>query len=249
MIYLLSIFSKAIVTKFATECGSNSEAAEPLGTIVAQLFSMPQLQFQRNAPSVNSGIHYSAFGGTAPTPPMEPTSVSLISILICKLHATAPILFGISGSEKTTSGRLRLGWRRKVENDGDAEKVFINQQQQHDRVSGLGAGYASIALRNFSKTSLTNPYPPYHFWESLSYIVNTDPAEIQQSHLYLLKFMLVDSLQRFLQFFGDEGIAALRKAFIDLPKRLPPEIRETNAAVSVIYLVDAWKTEKNFHLE
>ncbi len=237
------------MTGFATECGTNSEAAEPLGTIVAQLFSMPQLQFQRNAPSIGSGAHYSAFGGTAPTPPLEPNSVSLISILISKLHATAPMLFGVSASEKTTAGRLKLGWRRKFQKEGDAEKSFIPEAQQHERVSGLGAGYASIALRNFSKTSLTNPYPPYHFWESLSFITNTNPAEIQLSHLYLLKFMLVDSLQRFLLFFGDEGIAALRKAFIDLPKRLPLEMKKHNGGLGVIYLADTWKTEKNFHLE
>ena len=220
-----------------------------MGSMVSQIFSMPQLQFQRNVPSSNSGIHYSEFGGNAPTPPMEPSSVSLITIFVCKLHAVAPILFGISGNENTVAGRSRLGWRREFAKGGAEEKSFVSAEQQYGRTIGIGAGYAAVALRNFTKSKLENPYPPYHFWESLSHIVNTNPAHIQPSHLYLLKSMFDDSLTRFLQFFGDEGIAALRKALIDLPRQLPPSIKEHGSAKNVIYLVDTWKKEKNFHLD
>ena len=242
------MFSKYVVIKFANESALVPEAAEPVGTLVAQIFSMPQLQFTRNVPSPNSGLHYSAFGGAVPTPPLEPSSVSLISILICKFHATAPILFGISGTESTTAGKLRLGWRREFTQDGQAQKSFVDESKHQSRVGGLGSGYASIALRNFSKTELTNPYPPYHFWESLSYIVNTDPSDIQPTHLSLLKGMFETSLSRFVEFFGDEGIAALRKAFVDLPQRLPPAMIEKGPGLAAITLPDVWKREKSFSL-
>lgn len=216
--------------------------------MVAQIFSMNEIQFKRNVPSVNSGIHYSAFGGSAPTPPMSPDSVSLISIFMSKFHATAPILFGISGNEKTSSGKLRLGWRTEFAQDGDAQKSFVLEQKQYDRLVGLGAGYASVALRNFSKSSLTNPWPPYHFWESLSFIINTKPADVQTSHLLILKSMLENSVDRFVQFFGDEGVAVLRKATIDFPRSLPAEMQKGSAVKAIVLLVDTWKREKNFHL-
>lgn len=249
VIYLLSAFSKAVVNAFVGECTVNIKSAEPLGTMVAQIFSMAELQFKRNVPSPNSGIHYRAFGGNVPTPPMAPDSVSLISILMSKFHATAPILFGVSGSEKTSAGKLRLGWRTEFAQDGDAQKSFVLEQKQYDRLVGLGAGYASVALRNFSKSTLTNPWPPYHFWESLSFIVNTKPAGVQTSQLLLLKSMLENSVDRFVQFFGDEGVAALRKATVDFPKSLPPEMQQGSAVKAIVLLVETWKREKNFHLE
>jgi nucleoporin GLE1 len=249
VLYLLSMFTKAIVNAFVNECAINVKSAEPIGTMVAQVFSMKELQFIRHAPSPNSGLHYTAFGGTVPTPPLKPTSVSLISIFMCKIHKVAPILFGVSGGldEKTTAGRERLGWRKEY-SGGDA-KAHVSESAHHSRMAGIGAGYASVALRNFSKTALTNPWPSYHFWESLSYIVDTKPAEIQPSHCYLLKSMLEINLERFLQFFGDEGVAALRTAFIEFPKRLPSHIKDTNAGYAVRFMADTWKKEKNFTLE
>ncbi len=160
-----------------------------------------------------------------------------------------PVLFGVSGSERTAAGKLRLGWRREFLRDGDPQKSFISEVKQWDRVLGLGAGYASIALRNFSKTTLQNPWPPYQFWESLSYIANTPPAEVQPTHLLLLKNMLENGVDRFVQFFGDEGVAAMRKALIDLPHQMSPELQKSSAAQSVVILLESWKKDKNFRLD
>jgi nucleoporin GLE1 len=245
VIYLLSIFSKAVINSFVGECVVSIQSAEPIGTMVAQVFSQQELQFKRNVPSVNSGIHYKAFGGTVPTPPMTPDSVSLISVLMCKFHAAAPPLFGISGSESVPGGKLRLGWRRQL--DG-GQKAFVVEQMHFDRLLGLGAGYAAISLRNFAKSPRPSPWPPLHYWETLSFIANTPPSEVQRSHLILLKGLLENSVDRFIQFFGDEAIATLRKVAIDFPNQLPAELQQTAAVKSIRVLTETWKRDRNLHL-
>lgn len=247
LLYLLSVLSKAVVSAFVGECAVNTKAAEPIGTMVAQVFSMTELQFQRNVPSANSGPRSEEFGGNAPTPPMKPSTVSLITILMCKFHATAPILFGISGSENSPAGRLRLGWRRENVSDSD-KKAFVLEQQQYDRLIGLGAGYASIALRNFSKSLFNNPFPPVHFWESFAHIVNTPSTEIQTSHLLLLKSMLENSIDRFVLFFGAAAVAALRLGLVEWPRTFPAELAQKPVAKSLALLADSLKKDKNFSL-
>ena len=242
LLYLVSILSKALISAFTGECSVNPLRADPLGTMAAQIFSLAELQFHRNVPSPNSGQHYDRFGGNAPTPPMTPSSVSLISILMAKFHATAPILFGINGSETTQQGRVRLGWRRE---DG----AFVPTPAHYDRLVGLAAGYAAISLRNFSKAkNKTNPYPPIHFWESLMHILNTPSNQVQTSHILLLKNMLEFSLDRFILFFGSNGIAALRGALIQFPKTIPSELATKPEARSLALLAETWRTEKNFSL-
>lgn len=248
LIYLVSVFSKAIINAFVFECAMNVNAAEPIGTLAAQAFSMPSLQFKRNVPSSNSGLHYEAFGGNVPTPPMKPESVSLVTILLAKYHATAPQLFGISGNEETSAGKLRSGWRKDTAVEG-AQRSFVLESQQNDRLVGLGAGWAAIALRNFSKASLINPVPPSCFWESLAHIVDTEPQDVQQSQLILLKSILENSLDRFVLFFGATGIAALRHALIDFPAKLPPAVRERSTAKFLGAMADTWKKDLKFHLD
>jgi nucleoporin GLE1 len=245
VVYLLSIFSKAVINAFVGECVVNMKSAIPIGIMVADVFAITDLQFKRHVPSANSGIHYKAFGGTAPTPPMIPNSVSLISILMCKFHAAAPPLFGISGSESVPGGKLRLGWRRQ---SNGAQKVFVVEQTHFDRLLGLGAGYAAISLRNFAKSERVCPWPPIHYWETLSIIANTPPSEVQRSHLILLKGLLENSIESFIRFFGDEAIATLRKVAIDFPSRLPPELQQTPAARTVRLFAETWKRDLHLHL-
>ncbi|KIX95445.1 uncharacterized protein Z520_08962 [Fonsecaea multimorphosa CBS 102226] len=238
-LYLLSIFSKAVIGGFVGECAVNPKAAEPIGTLVAQIFSMPELQFPRSVPSTAD-----------PSQPSKPTSVSLISILMSKFHATAPILFGISGRESTAAGKHRLGWRLdRITDDPDSKKAFVNENKHYDRLTGLGVGYASIALRNFSKAKVSNPWPPVHYWASLAHIANTPPQEVQTSHLVLLKSMLENNaIERFVLFFGAAGIAALRQAAVDFPRTLPKEVQEKPATKTLVLMVEGWKKEKNFSL-
>lgn len=245
LIYLISILSKAIINAFAGECAVNPKAAEPIGTLVAQVFGMEELQYERNVLPVDAGQHHEVSEQVVLTPSPKSRSVSLISILMAKMHKVAPILFGINGPENTPAGRFRLGWRT----EGDTRKAFVSEQQHYDRLTGLGAGYASISTRNFSKSRMTNPYPPIHFWQSLSHIVNTKSEEIQTSHLVILKAMFENSsVDRFVLFFGAAAIAALRAALIELPGRLPRETAQRPAAMALRMLADTFKTEKKFSL-
>jgi nucleoporin GLE1 len=232
LVYLLNIFSKAVVAAFVGECAVNLKAAEPIGTLVAQIFSMPELQIPRDGTGRPGGAQ------------------SLIPILMCKFHATAPILFGISGSESTATGRSRLGWRRdNVGDAADGKRAFTLPEKHYDRLTGLGVGYASIALRNFSKTKMQNPWPPVHFWASLAHVINTPAQEVQVSHIILLKNMLENNaVDRFILSFGVVGIAALRHALLEFPKTLPQALQEKQATKALQLMVEGWRKEHHFSL-
>ena len=167
---------------------------------------------------------------------------SLIDILLAKFHCVCPVLWGIQGREETPEGRMRLGWRRE---DG----AFVSESRHHERMSGLGAGFASIALRNFTKSRLQNPFPPTNFWECLANIVNTPPSDVQPTHLFVLKAMLENSVERFIQFYGSAALAALRLALIDFPSALPPKLQQTAACKAITLLLDMLAREKNLNID
>ncbi|KAI1093990.1 GLE1-domain-containing protein [Rostrohypoxylon terebratum] len=137
---------------------------------------------------------------------------TLIDILMAKFRVSCPVLFGYHGNEKTEQGRLRLGWKKSAGG-------FIPEQQHSDRMKGLGAGYAAIALRNFGKTKNTNPWPPSNYWAAMARIVNTPPADISETQFVVLRAMIETSEEKFIQFYGNAAIAALRKALVEFPEK------------------------------
>ncbi|KAI1131188.1 GLE1-domain-containing protein [Nemania abortiva] len=137
---------------------------------------------------------------------------SLIDILMAKYRVACPVLFGYRGSESTEQGRLRLGWRK----DGAG---WAPEQQHMDRMKGLAVGYAAIALRDFSKSPNTNPWPPSKYWTSLAKIINTPPAEISNTQCVVLRGMIEIYEERFINMYGSAAIAALRSALIDFPNK------------------------------
>ncbi|KAI9733492.1 MAG: hypothetical protein M1818_007240 [Claussenomyces sp. TS43310] len=146
---------------------------------------------------------------------------SLIDILIAKMRVVCPVLFGLRGNEKTEEGRKRLGWWKL---DGR----WVEEQVHYTRMTGLGAGFAAIALRDFSKSALKNPYPPSNYWQSMASILNTpDPSSTQY---LVVKAMIENYEQRFLAFYGSFGKSAFRLALIDFPSRAP----STNVAASAL---------------
>lgn len=134
----------------------------------------------------------------------------LIDVLIAKFHVVCPVLFGVRGSEKNERGRDLVAWKRR----GNA---WIPENEHIDRQRGLGAGYAAIALRDFSRSKKQNPYPMTHYWEAMAKIVNTPPAEMSNTQCIVLKAMIEHYEQRFLQFYGNAAVAALRLALVDFP--------------------------------
>jgi nucleoporin GLE1 len=158
---------------------------------------------------------------------------SLVDILISKFRVICPVLFGLRGNEKTEGGRQRLGWKK----DGPS---FITESAHRDRMTGLGAGFASISLRHFNKPDLKNPYPPSNYWKALAYILNTPANEVSNTQYMVLRSMIEHNEQRFLKFYGNAALAALQVALVEFPKRAQAG---SAAAASVKGLADSLAQE------
>ncbi|KAL8938774.1 MAG: hypothetical protein Q9216_003720, partial [Gyalolechia sp. 2 TL-2023] len=167
------------------------------------------------------------------------SGMSLIDILIAKFHAVCPPLFGIHGSESTDEGRTRLGWRRE-----EGGGPWVSEQNHQDRMTGLGAGYAALSLRNFENSRMSNPYPPYNFWRALTGILNVPAGQITETHFILLRALLMNSEARFLEFFGNSAKMLLRIAVVEYPKRAD---KGSVAAKVLSTLGDAMKRDKKLY--
>lgn len=163
----------------------------------------------------------------------------LIDILLAKLHVVCPVLFGIYGSERTEEGKARLGWWREEPNG-----PFITEQRHNERMTGLGAGFAALSLRNFEKSRWANPYPENNYWQAMAAITNVPPNELTQTHFVVLKAMIENYETKFVSFFGDAAIAALRHALVELPGRSLPSV----AVKALAGLVDVLKKDKKLTL-
>lgn len=138
----------------------------------------------------------------------------LIDMLMAKYHFVCPVLWGIYGPENTEGGRKRLGWGRAY-----AGGPWLDKPMHQSRMQGLGVGFASLALRNFSKSKKINPLPNAEFWRAVAVITNVPPAEITETHLVVLKAMLEGSADRFIALYGQTAVVALRHALVVFPAR------------------------------
>ncbi|KAG9955381.1 GLE1-domain-containing protein, partial [Aureobasidium melanogenum] len=137
-------------------------------------------------------------------------TTSLIDILLAKYHVVCPVLFGIYGNEKTDEGKQRVGWWD-----------YVGLEDHKKRMAGLATGYGCLSLRDFSKSKSNNPFPPPNYWRALSYFANTPPAHLQPTHWLVLKGLVDTHIEKFLKFYGQAGLAALRKVLVELPKDAP----------------------------
>ena len=158
-------------------------------------------------------------------------------ILWAKYRVVCPALWGFYGNEKTPEGRKAIGWWRE-EKDGP----FISDQGHIDRMTALGAGFASLTLRNFGKTNRRNPFPNTIFWNSMHKILSIPLNEIQETHVTLLASVLRASPDRIMGFFGSAGTAMLRKAILDIPNSRE---RQTMAVQELRLLREFYWREKN----
>jgi nucleoporin GLE1 len=86
-LYLINIFSKAILAQFLSEASVSTRAADPVGIIAVQIFATKEFAWN---------------------------NVSLMDIMMCKFHLLCPVLWGIYGPETTNLGKARLGWWREA---------------------------------------------------------------------------------------------------------------------------------------
>lgn len=163
---------------------------------------------------------------------------SLIDILMAKFRIVCPVLFGYRGNEKTEQGRARLGWWK---DDGR----WVGDQQHMDRMTGLGAGFAAVSLRKFANSKKDNPYPPRHYWAAMARIVNTPPAEMSNTQCVVLRSMIQNFEQKFVEFYGTAAIVALRMCLVDFPARAP---QKTPAVGSLEVLGQVLKRDAGLHL-
>lgn len=194
LIYYLNIFAKAVISQWASEGSAKIEAADPPGILATYIFAVDDTKIQGQP---------------------------LIDILVAKVHKVCPLVFGIYGNDQTAKGRERLGWQREEDPRTGQKTQWTTEQRHNERMFGLGAGYASISLRDFSKAPMANPYPPVNYWRAIAQIVNTPAADITQSHLIVLKGLIENSVERFARFFRKAAQVALRTALIDFPEKAP----------------------------
>lgn len=165
---------------------------------------------------------------------------SLIDILLAKFRVVCPVVFGYNGNEKYEEGRKRLGWHK----EGGS---WVAEQQHFDRMTGLGAGFAAISLRNFGKSAKINPFPPPYYWAAMARIVNTPPAEVSNTQAIVLKAMIQHYEGKFLNAYGSTALAALRLALIDFPAKVP-EANKRPAIASLQVLAQSLKKDVGLSL-
>ncbi|PVH75104.1 GLE1-domain-containing protein [Cadophora sp. DSE1049] len=195
-LYLLNIFTKAIVNQLSSEASTNPKIAEPIGIVAHTIISHPKFLWRGQ---------------------------SFIGIIMAKFRTSLPVVFGIRGAETTEQGRQRLGWRK-------GDNGWISDQEHQDRMRGLGAGYAALCLRNYSKSARTNPWPPSNYWNAMGLLVCTPPSERCTTQVLVLTALLDGYERKFLEFYGDMARCAMRAAIIDFPNSSP----EKTAAVQTL---------------
>ncbi len=146
-----------------------------------------------------------------------------MDLLIAKYRVVCPVLFGFRGNDKMEMGRARVGW---LKNDAGQ---WISEQEHSDRMTGLGAGFAALTLRDFSRVSRPNPWPPRAYWAALARILNTPPEQISMTQCYVLKAMIADSEAKVIQQYGTAGTAILRYALHDFPAKVSPPNSSSSA--------------------
>ena len=159
---------------------------------------------------------------------------SLIDILMAKFRVACPVLFGYRATDKTLAGRVVLGW-----------KPDVDERTHNNRMVGLGTGYASIALRDFSRSRNRNPFPPSRYWTALAFILNTPPQLISDTQLSVLKAMIDGHEQRFISFYGTAAIAALHVAIVEFPAKAP---KKTPPSGALMVLGEVLRRDRGLNL-
>jgi nucleoporin GLE1 len=137
---------------------------------------------------------------------------SFVDVFLAKYHKVCPVLFGIYGPENTRAGRDRIGWGT----EGDS---YIETALHQEEMMGLAMGWSAVTLRDFkTSTSARNSLPAWHFWASVANIVNVPTKDVQETHLIVLKNMLEHYADKFVKFYGQAAMVALRRAVVTFPE-------------------------------
>ena len=189
LLFLLNQLAKKAIAQFIQESSDDVTTADSIGVVLAATFARPNYLFNGQ---------------------------SLIDVFWAKMHKSCPVLFGISGDEKTPLGRARLGWPSEF--DAENRRAMISDDVHYRQTFGLAAGFASVTLRNFSKSKNRNPAPNHIFWEAAARIMNTPKGEVQPTQFVALKAMMETGAERVKQLFGSQGVTLMRQALVIFPR-------------------------------
>ena len=164
--------------------------------------------------------------------------IPMTDVLIAKYHKACPMLFGIRGKMDTPQNQARLGWRN-IHNTPPQ----VNTYNQY--MWSLGCGFAALSLRQFSGKNPAIPVTAY--WLAVSSICNTPADDIYGGHFMVLQGLVRDFAKKFINFYGVQARAVLRRATIDLPARAPKRAADTAKLVSV--LKDGWEKNDKISLD
>jgi nucleoporin GLE1 len=157
-------------------------------------------------------------------------TIPLSDLFVAKLHHNCPLLFGVRGTMDTAQGRIRLGL---IPYKGQEP----TEKEYRETMRGLGAGYAAMSLRSFTGASPAIPMAEY--WRAVVSICNTPTEDLWPGHFSVLHGLLGDYHTKFVQHYGVQAAAVLRRAVVDLPRRAPPRCKDTAGTVAVLPL--NWK--------
>lgn len=148
---------------------------------------------------------------------------SMIDILIAKFRKEIPILFGVKGNEATEGGRAAINWAKM----GNGQ--WTDSSTHNNTMTGLAAGFSAIALRNYGRSAMENPYPPPKWWNAFAAVTKVAPQHVSNTHYTILKAMIQGNEERITAFFGDKGAAAITHALYVFPRKasnfMAPEVQ------------------------
>lgn len=210
LLYMWIMFEKLLLKQFEKEASNeDGRIIQELGLIAASLFADQKYMWK---------------------------GISLVDILLAKMHYICPIMFGVRGSMNTVEGQKRLGWMH-IDKQPPTGEIYMQ------RIRGMSAGFAAMSLRAF-KTVPALPMSEY--WRVLVHVCNTPPQDLYPGHFAILNGLMRDFYKKFLGFYGVQARGVLRRAVIDVPARAPERCKDAAGIISVFR--EQWKKE-NISLE
>ncbi|KAJ4989999.1 GLE1-like protein [Stagonosporopsis vannaccii] len=205
LLYMWIMFEKFLLKQFEKEASNeDGRIIQELGLIAASLFADQKYMWK---------------------------GISLIDVLLAKMHHICPIMFGIRGNMNTVEGQKRLGWM-PIDKQPATGEIYMQ------RIRGLSAGFAAMSLRAFKTVPAL---PMSEFWRCVVHVCNTPPADLYPGHFAILNGLLRDFYKKFLAFYGVQARGVLRRAVVDLPARAPERCRDAAGIISVFQ--EQWKKE------
>ncbi|KAH6615259.1 hypothetical protein C7974DRAFT_320194 [Boeremia exigua] len=203
LLYMWIMFEKFLLKQFEKEAANeDGRIIQELGLIAASLFADQKYMWR---------------------------GITLVDVLLAKMHHICPIMFGVRGNMNTVQGQKRLGWM-PIDKQPATGEIYMQ------RIRGLSAGFAAMSLRTF-KAAPAIPVSAY--WRCIVQVCNTPQQDLYPGHFAILNGLLRDFHKKFLGFYGVHAMAVLRRAVVDVPARAPDRCKDAAGTISVF--PEKWK--------